>query len=163
MLRETTMACYHSVLSVTDLFLMAVIMDSIHIQIVEDSCSPDNFTSDRISLLTYNGQLRLKLTSHVKGLSPPHSLSVQQLCKLLLNPSCRLLSSSLAHCCQEVAAMETTVPSDRWRQQRCGTLSHSFGNEFFIKPPHMSSSTVQYSSTGCGGLGNSPLHTSVPL
>lgn len=47
----------------------------------------------------------------------PSSLSSE----LLLNSSCRLravLLSSLAHCCQGGATMETTAPSDRWSQRQ---------------------------------------------
>lgn len=35
-----------------------------------------------------------------------------------------LLSSSLAHRCQQVAAMETTMPTDRWRRWQWHTLVH---------------------------------------
>lgn len=46
----------------------------------------------------------------------PPSFRVQHPCKLRLNPSHRHPSSSLARCCQEVAAMETTMPPDRCSQ-----------------------------------------------
>lgn len=94
------------------------------------SCkTPAKLTSGSVSLLWCSGGDALQHcdpASRIKELAPHRSLSVEQHRKLLLNPSCRLralLLSSLAQCCQEVAAMETTVPSHRGRRWQLHTFS----------------------------------------
>lgn len=73
----------------------------------------------------------------------PPSFRVQHPCKLRLNPSHRLPSSSLARCCQEVAAMETTMPPDRCSQWQWDTSSFMWRWIFYHPPTATATATAQ--------------------